>query len=62
MNFRDVCLYVGKFNIFILLNDDMCVIFVKFFYKIKGFVFVLGMYYLFLFLNNMNYLSIVIYV
>lgn len=32
----------------------------KFFYKIKGFVFVLGMHYLSVFLNNMNYSSIVI--
>lgn len=62
MNLRDVCPYVGKPNISTLSNDDMRVIAAKFFYKIKGFVFVLGMHYLPLFLNNMNYSSIVIHV
>lgn len=62
VNLRDVCPYVGKPNISTLSNDDMRVIPAKFFYKIKGFVFVLEMHYLSLFLNNMNYSSIVIHV
>lgn len=53
MNLRDVCPYVGKPNISTLSNDDMRVIAAKFFYKIKGFVFVLGMHYLSLFLNEL---------